>query len=136
MWFYSVNNLAGCIFLCLQRLFEESCFLTRLHHAASHWFFHFHQFVTNLSLLLLLPPSGYSRYFNSLKTFLESQPFANDIKIVGKKDAGVTGNFEVVVVESEDLIHSNKKGMGYKMTDGHMNAIAVQIEDALEELSP
>jgi len=26
--------------------------------------------------------------------------------------------------------------MGYKMTDGHMNAIAVQIEDALEELSP
>ena len=74
---------------------------------------------------------GYGRYYAALKTFLESQPFASDITITGAKDPGVTGNFEVTIVESDQLIHSKQQGMGLPKNDSVMNAIAVHIEDAL-----
>ena len=47
-------------------------------------------------------------------------------------DTSITGNFEVTIVETGQLVHSNKRGMGHKMGSNNMNAIAVHIEDALE----
>lgn len=77
---------------------------------------------------------GYGRYASALKTFLESQPFASDIKVTYGRDSQITGNFEVTIVETGKLIHSKRRGMGHQMTDSQMNAIAVHIEDALEEM--
>ncbi|GFH46542.1 predicted protein [Chaetoceros tenuissimus] len=69
-----------------------------------------------------------------LQTFLMSQPFASDIQMTAQMDSSITGNFEVTIVElNNKLIHSKRRGMGL-MTDSSMNAIAVHIEDALEEL--
>jgi hypothetical protein len=69
-----------------------------------------------------------------LRDFLESQPFANDIRVVEKKDSSITGNFEVTLVELDKLIHSNRRGMGKCSNPSDWQAIAVHIEDALEEL--
>jgi hypothetical protein len=75
---------------------------------------------------------GYNRYYNKLKTFLESQPFTSEITVQGAKDNRITGNFEVTIVETNQLMHSSKRGMGHNMNSDQMNAIAVHIEDALE----
>lgn len=48
-------------------------------------------------------------------------------------DSAITGNFEVAIVETKQLIHSSKRGMGHQMSADQMNAIAIHIEDALEE---
>jgi hypothetical protein len=70
-----------------------------------------------------------------LKNFLDSQPFANDIQVIEKADRSITGNFEVTLVELDNkLIHSNKRGMGRCADPSDWEAIAVHIEDALEEL--
>ncbi len=49
-------------------------------------------------------------------------------------DPGITGNFEVRIVETGQLIHSNRRGMGKCNTDSARHAIAVHVEDALDEL--
>ena len=36
-------------------------------------------------------------------------------------------------METKQLIHSSKRGMGHQMSADQMNAIAIHIEDALEE---
>jgi hypothetical protein len=87
-----------------------------------------------IHVLETLAHSGYGRYANALKTFLESQPFASDIKVTYGRDSQITGNFEVTIVETGKLIHSKRRGMGHQMTDSQMNAIAVHIEEALEEM--
>jgi len=69
-----------------------------------------------------------------LKTFLESQPFASEIKLEPIQDHGISGNFEVTIVETNQLIHSAKRGMGHAMTSRDMNAIGVHVEDALEAM--
>ena len=75
---------------------------------------------------------GYARYYQKLKTFLESQPFGSEITVQYVKDDRITGNFEVTIVETQKLIHSNRRGMGYSMGPAEMNAIACHIEDAIE----
>lgn len=76
--------------------------------------------------------TGYGKYFDRLKLYLEAQPFASKITVTGSKDKRITGNFEVTIVETNALIHSNKRGMGHDMSYSQMNAISVHIEDALE----
>ncbi len=67
--------------------------------------------------------------------FLQTQPFASDIQIKEIADPGATGNFEVRIVETGQLIHSNtQRGMGKCNTDSARHAVAIYIEDALEEL--
>ena len=73
------------------------------------------------------------RYFNRLREFLNSQPFASEIEVQGLMDSAITGNFEVAIVETKQLIHSSKRGMGHQMSVDQMNAIAIHIEDTLEE---
>lgn len=77
---------------------------------------------------------GYHKYYKALAEFLNQQSFASDIEFQPIKDEGTTGNFEVTILETNQLIHSNKKGMGKCNTSTAMNAVALQIEDALEEM--
>jgi hypothetical protein len=47
------------------------------------------------------------------------------------KDNGITGNFELTIIETNQMIHSNRRGMGHTMSPVEMNAIACHIEDAM-----
>jgi len=75
---------------------------------------------------------GYARYYKRLKAFLEFQSFASSITVQGAKDKRITGNFEVTILESNELIHSAKSGMGHRMSDSEMNAVVLRLEDALD----
>ena len=48
----------------------------------------------------------------------------------GKKDPGMSGNFEVYVVDGK-LLHSKKKGAGFVDTDAKMDKIIEGVEEAL-----
>eukprot|EP00559_Dactyliosolen_fragilissimus_P005075 CAMPEP_0184855190 /NCGR_PEP_ID=MMETSP0580-20130426/506_1 /TAXON_ID=1118495 /ORGANISM="Dactyliosolen fragilissimus" /LENGTH=86 /DNA_ID=CAMNT_0027349643 /DNA_START=329 /DNA_END=590 /DNA_ORIENTATION=- len=77
---------------------------------------------------------GYVRYFRALQEFLAQQDFADKIVIQSTKDNCLTGNFEVKIVETGQLIHSAKAGEGKTDSEQAKQAIAVKIEDALEEM--
>ena len=47
-------------------------------------------------------------------------------------DRGVTGNFEVTIVETNTLIHSKRKGQGRATTTKERQMIVEQIREALE----
>lgn len=50
-------------------------------------------------------------------------------------DRGITGNFEVTVVEQNDaLIHSARGGLGKATSAGEREAIVKQIREALERV--
>ena len=74
------------------------------------------------------------RYANMLWDFLQNQPFASDIRYTTKRDTAITGNFEVTILETGELIHSKKRGGGLPSTTESMHAIAIRIEDALEDM--
>lgn len=62
----------------------------------------------------------------SLRQFLSTQGFADQIEIVGKKDTTNTGNFEVTIGEESKLIHSKK-------TAGQGRAESVQEREMIVE---
>lgn len=97
--------------------------------------------VSYLKLVNGLPPAnrllclfvGYSRYYRGLRDFLSSQPsVAGKIDIVPKEDRIVTGNFEVKVVNTGQVLHSKKKG-GKGRTESQAEKVAIlkQIEELL-----
>ena len=75
---------------------------------------------------------GYGRQFNGLKDYLLKQSFANQIDVIGSKDAQVTGNFEVTA--NGQLIHSKRAGKGKAESSKERAMIAEQIVDILEEM--
>ena len=69
-----------------------------------------------------------------LRRFLQSQPFADQIEIVGKKDTEETGNFEVVIGPDRQYVHSKRKaGQGRCESDKEKQMICEFIEEYLEE---
>jgi hypothetical protein len=68
-----------------------------------------------------------------LRDYLSSQPFADKINVVALKDSATTGNFEVAVKDTGQVLHSKRKdGKGKAESASERNAIAVQIEDLFE----
>ena len=76
---------------------------------------------------------GYSPYSRSLRQYLQ-QEFGSLIDIQEKKDRGITGNFEVVIMNTDTLIHSKRSGRVGKATTAEERVVIVQqIRQALEE---
>jgi hypothetical protein len=50
------------------------------------------------------------------------------------KDRGITGNFEVFIVNTNTLIHSKRHGQGKAETAREKQLIVNQIKEALESL--
>jgi selT/selW/selH-like putative selenoprotein len=69
----------------------------------------------------------------ALKDVLTNE-FRDRIKVNEKMDRGVTGNFEVTIVETGKLIHSKKGGQGFADTAGKQQAIVSQILEALKSV--
>jgi hypothetical protein len=78
---------------------------------------------------------GYHKQFVGLRDFLNSQSsIANRIEVIGKKDPMITGNFEVTVVETGQVLHSKKHaGQGKATTMAERKAILEQVEELLNE---
>mmetsp|Transcript_32193 Transcript_32193/g.46910 ORF Transcript_32193/g.46910 Transcript_32193/m.46910 type:complete len:85 (+) Transcript_32193:176-430(+) len=78
-------------------------------------------------------PIGYIMYFRALRDFLYAQPFASSIDVIEKRDSRITGNFEVTILNTKELIHSARRGHGFLTSEQEKHAIAIRIEDAIEE---
>eukprot|EP00980_Cylindrotheca_fusiformis_P020205 scaffold7294_cov93-Cylindrotheca_fusiformis.AAC.4 len=67
--------------------------------------------------------------------FLTKQSFAKDIEIVGIKDPGFTGNFEITIIgDDRQLIHSAKTaGQGKAESDQEREMIVEFIQEYLED---
>jgi len=76
---------------------------------------------------------GYGKYSTALRNFLEAQPFANDIIVVEQKDKTRTGNFEVTITETGELIYSKKNGQSKAESDADKKMIAEKIQDILSK---
>ena len=77
--------------------------------------------------------TGYGKYYNGLRDFLVSQ-LGDRIEILPKKDRRATGNFEVSVVETGQLLHSKTTmGQGKATTQGERMAILDQIMEILDD---
>jgi hypothetical protein len=70
-----------------------------------------------------------------LRDFLNSQSsVANKIELIPLEDRGITGNFEVTVVDTKQYLHSKKKyGQGRAESNAEKMAILEQIEELLNE---
>ena len=82
-----------------------------------------------------LSTTGYRRHYDGLKDFLSSQPDVSDkIELVPREDAMVTGNFEVSVIKTGQVLHSKRHaGQGKAQSESERNAILEQIKELLEE---
>jgi hypothetical protein len=69
-----------------------------------------------------------------LKEFLLSQPSLRDkIDVIPLEDKGITGNFEVKVVDTGEILYSKKRfRQGRAESETERMAIADQIEELLE----
>ena len=64
-----------------------------------------------------------------------NQPFASQIECVGLMDRGITGNFEVSIKETGELVHSKKRQGNKAESESDRQSIAVKIEMALEAMA-
>lgn len=74
------------------------------------------------------------RYFDPLAVALDDA-FPGQLKIVGVKDAGTTGNFEVFIEATGELIHSKtQRGQGRCETEDERDAVIEKIRAYLATL--
>jgi hypothetical protein len=83
-----------------------------------------------------MPFAGYRKYYTALKDYLSlhvSNP--SRLKVVGKEDEVTTGNFEVTVAGTGQVLHSKRHaGQGRAESPAAKKLIADQINELLEEL--
>ena len=58
--------------------------------------------------------------------------FPNQLEIEGDAVPGLTGCFEVILVESGKVLHSKTNGQGYVDTDAKLDPIINGIKEALD----
>ncbi len=73
-----------------------------------------------------------SNQANGLKQCLTDE-FKENVKVVMKQDAGTTGNFEVTLVETNELIHSKKGGKGKCESTSERAAVVEKINEFLSK---
>ena len=75
---------------------------------------------------------GYGRSSRALKDYL-TQEFKELIAVTEQSDRGITGNFDVTIVNTNTLIHSKKQmGQGKCESMAERQAIVTKIKQALE----
>ena len=86
------------------------------------WFNSFHQHFSG--------GWGYKPKFDKVKSNL-AKAFPNQLEIAGEAVPGMSGCFEVVIVESGKVLHSKNNGQGYVDTGAKLEAICNGIKEAL-----
>ena len=75
---------------------------------------------------------GYKRYCNALAVAVADE-FGDDVEVIGQRDAGVTGNFNVVLAQTGELIFSKAKYGGRCETDEQRSVVFAKIREYLEK---
>ena len=73
---------------------------------------------------------GYKPKFDKVKSSLE-KAFPGQLEITGEAIPGLSGCFEIVLVESGKILHSRNNGDGYVDTDAKLQ----KIIDGIKEIS-
>ena len=74
---------------------------------------------------------GYGRQVNALQTVLVAE-FGDDLKFDLQADPGITGNFELTIVETGELIHSKKAGKGKCESNTERGIVVEKIQEYLD----
>ena len=80
---------------------------------------------------------GYRRYYDGLSKYLLSSQstVANKIEMIPMEDRRVTGNFEVTVKNTGQVLHSKRHaGQGRAESEAEKRAIMEQIEEVLDDM--
>jgi len=78
--------------------------------------------------------AGYGRHYKALESFLSSRLPNNVVQVIPKKDFGITGNFEVSVIGTGQVLHSKRHaGQGKAETEAEKQAILEQIQELLND---
>ena len=95
---------------------------------------------------------GFAHHAGALQSFLEKQPSASEIIYITLEDSTITGNFEVLILETGELVHSRQQLLssccadsdvdcnGCDCSDGvcatlpEKQAVALRIQKALFEI--
>lgn len=80
---------------------------------------------------LTISIAGYRPYYVALRNYLK-QEFGDLIVVEELMDRGITGNFEVVILNTNTLIHSKRQGKAESSREKQL--IVEQIKEALESL--
>lgn len=76
---------------------------------------------------------GYGKYSNALKDILISE-FDTDVEITLSADQGKTGNFEVKIENSNELIHSKSNGQGGRCeTSAEQQAVIDKVQAYIDD---
>jgi hypothetical protein len=87
--------------------------------------------LTPRCFLLFLATSGYGKYYKSLREYLNSQ-LGDQIEMVPLEDRGTTGNFEVTVLGSGELLYSKRQMGGRATSEAERMVIVDQIKELLD----
>lgn len=75
---------------------------------------------------------GYGKYYRALKQQL-SDEFGDELSFVPVEDPGTTGNFEVTLVETSELIHSKtQRQQGRCESAAEVQAIVDKVQSYLD----
>jgi len=89
--------------------------------------------INHIHLHAILTTKGYRPYFVKLRNYLK-QEFGDIILVEELMDRGITGNFEVMIVNTNTLIHSKRHGQGKAESAREKQLIVDQIKEVLESL--
>jgi hypothetical protein len=90
-----------------------------------------------LCIVLSFVRTGYRKYYNGLREYLLSQSSLahRRVELVPLEDARVTGNFEVTVLGTGQILHSKRQvGQGRAQTEAERRAILEQILELLDDM--
>ena len=74
---------------------------------------------------------SYYSYYKKLKSYLFEE-FGTKIYVKGYADDCLTGNFEVIITETGEIIHSKKAGEGLASTEYFKKRIKNKIKKTLK----
>ena len=74
---------------------------------------------------------GYKKYYNALCLALDDEFGSGVVGTTFTADPGTTGNFEITLVETGELIHSKKGGQGRCESEEEKQALFAKIRAAM-----
>ena len=74
---------------------------------------------------------GYGRQSDALQQVLSAE-FGSNVTFQPMKDQGITGNFEVSIVESGEVIHSKAGGKGKCESNSERGIVVEKIQEFLD----
>ena len=108
----------------------------KLSRSAALWRFHRVSFTLQISILLSMPI--FCQLFDRSPNISRTQHISSYVmrcnRFIPLKDNRITGNFEVTILNTGELVHSKKRGKGKAQSSEERAHIAERIEDTLSSM--